>query len=379
MQFKDIIGQKDVVGKLVGLVDEGRMPHAMMLAGGEGVGKLAIAIALAQYMCCENRHGGDSCGECASCVKYAKLSHPDFHLVFPIVQEKARKIELCDDCVKEFREAVMDMPYMSFNDWASVHHERMQPVIYASEADEIVRKLSLKPYESVVQVMVVWCPERMNEKCANSLLKFVEEPSANTHLIFVSDRVHDVMGTIQSRTQVVNVPPIDVEDVMERARRVYGDDVGEEELANVAKLARGSWNRFEKEMAMSEDRRENMEQFVAMMRLSWTLDVRGVMQWSKEVAGIGREAQVGMLQFAQGQLRENFIKRLGCEELSYMNGVEREFAEKFHRFIHENNIEDMMNELQLAEEQIAQNASARIVFFHLPFVLYKLIKRGNDN
>ena len=75
--FKDIIGQKGVVGQLRRSVDENRLAHALLLAGPRGNGKLAIAVALANYLLCNNR-SGDVCGNCPACTKLDKFIHSDF-------------------------------------------------------------------------------------------------------------------------------------------------------------------------------------------------------------------------------------------------------------------------------------------------------------
>ena len=70
MQFSEIIGHQDIKNRFVRSVLEQRIPHAQLLYGTEGVGKLSLAIAYAQFICCENRGATDSCGVCPSCVKY---------------------------------------------------------------------------------------------------------------------------------------------------------------------------------------------------------------------------------------------------------------------------------------------------------------------
>lgn len=91
MFFKDIVGQSEVKERLVTSARKGLIPHAQLFCGPEGVGKFPLALAYAQYLNCENPTDNDSCGKCASCVKYAHLTHPDLHFVFPIVKKAAKK------------------------------------------------------------------------------------------------------------------------------------------------------------------------------------------------------------------------------------------------------------------------------------------------
>ena len=75
MKFSDIPGHESVKERLRSMVDNNRLPHALVLEGPQGVGKFALARALAQYIHCENRSGGDSCGVCPACRQHATFNH----------------------------------------------------------------------------------------------------------------------------------------------------------------------------------------------------------------------------------------------------------------------------------------------------------------
>jgi hypothetical protein len=83
MQFKDIIGQEAIKQRLITSVNENRVSHAQLFLGPEGAGGLALAVAYAQYLSCEDKQPDDSCGVCSSCRKYQKLMHPDLHFSYP--------------------------------------------------------------------------------------------------------------------------------------------------------------------------------------------------------------------------------------------------------------------------------------------------------
>ena len=90
--FQNVIGQTDAKQKLLHEVHKGRIAHAQLFCGPSGVGKMALALAYARYLCCPNHTPTDACGTCPSCVKWNKLVHPDVHFVFPIVKNaKAKK------------------------------------------------------------------------------------------------------------------------------------------------------------------------------------------------------------------------------------------------------------------------------------------------
>ena len=99
MFFRDVIGQEEIKQRLIQEVSEGRIPHAQLICGPEGVGKMPLAIAYARYISCTNRGETDACGVCPSCVKFNKLVHPDVHFVFPIVKSSKGKREVCADYI----------------------------------------------------------------------------------------------------------------------------------------------------------------------------------------------------------------------------------------------------------------------------------------
>ena len=374
MFFRDIVGHSDLKRRLVEMVDSGRIPHAQLYTGAEGVGKLALALAVAQYICCEHREGGESCGRCPSCVQFAKLSHPDLHFVFPMATRDGVKV--CSDMLDTFRSAVFGNPYISLEEWMNEASDGKTVQIYAAEGEEIIRKLTFKPYQGQYKVMLVWIPEKMHEACANKVLKILEEPSPDTVFMLVSDRVEDVLGTIYSRCQRITVPPIDKKDMELALRDRYS--VVDDEVTYLVKNAMGSWGRMLGLMKESEDARYDFELFVQMMRLAWVLDVKGIKNWTEQVAALSREGQIRFLQKAQRLIRENFILRLRSRELTYMNSAEMAFATKFAQFIHEKNVVQIMEELALAEAQIAQNGNTKIILFHLEILLYKLLKKSRE-
>ena len=143
MFFRDVIGQEEIKQRLIQEVNEGRIPHAQLICGPEGVGKMPLAIAYARYISCTNRGETDACGTCPSCVKFNKLVHPDVHFVFPIVKSAKGKKEVCDDYIADWRPFVINHPYFNLNHWlGEMDAENSQALIYAKESDEILKKLT---------------------------------------------------------------------------------------------------------------------------------------------------------------------------------------------------------------------------------------------
>ena len=159
MFFKDVIGQEEAKQRLIAEVKEGRIPHAQLICGPEGTGKLPLAIAYARYICCENRGEHDACGVCPTCVKFNKLAHPDLHFVFPVIKKKVGKDTVCDDFISDWRNFVLQTPYFNLNHWLKeMGAENQQAQIFVKESDEIVRKLSLKSSQGGYKIMMIWVP-----------------------------------------------------------------------------------------------------------------------------------------------------------------------------------------------------------------------------
>jgi DNA polymerase-3 subunit delta' len=217
MFFSDVTGQEDLKKKLVSSVNSGRIPHAQLFYGPEGSGALPLALAYAQYVACTGEKGKDSCGKCPSCMKFARLAHPDLHFSFPVnTTRKIVKDPVSDDFINEWRELLINNPYFRASGWYNhIGLENKQGLINKKEGDSIVRKLSLKPYESDYKIMVIWLPEKMHSSTANMLLKLIEEPPVNTLFLLVSEDPGQLLPTISSRTQAIKLEAIP-DDALEK-------------------------------------------------------------------------------------------------------------------------------------------------------------------
>lgn len=374
MQFKDIIGQHEIKAQLIKSIKEGFIPHAQLFCGPEGVGKLPLAIAYAQYLNCENRSDEDSCGNCPSCKKYNHLAHPDLHFVFPIIKKAAKKKEICDDYISEWREFVTQNPYFSLSQWlADIEAENSQGLIYAKESEEIIRKLSLKIYEAKYRVMIIWLPEKMHESCANKLLKILEEPFDNTVFLLVSDAPDYIINTIQSRCQRINIHGVDEKDIIDALHSQY--NINDEVAANVAHIANGSYLKAVQTISLNEETKFFFNLFIGMMRASYARDIKQIKAIGNEIASVGRERQKNFLIYSQRMIREYFVNNLHHPEMVYLNQEEMNFGIRFAPFINERNIIDFMDELALAERHIEQNVNAKMVFFDLCLKITMLLKR----
>lgn len=385
MLFAEIIAQHDIKKRLIQTVTDQRIPHAILFRGSEGIGKLGLAIAFAQYISCENRTEIDSCGVCPSCIKYNKLAHPDLHFVFPVIKPTGKSTVVCDDFIAEFRQMVLQNPYFSINDWYNkISGDAKQGLIYSNESDEIIRKLSLKTYESEYKVMIIWLPEKMHQACANKLLKILEEPPEKTIFLLVSDSPDEVLGTILSRTQHLNIPQLAENDIVMALLQNPRIDITQDDALNIARTANGSYINALSALNAGDESKLNFDRFVSIMRMAWQVgnkkdyaSLKSLRKWADDMASasIGRERQKNFLKYAQRLTRESFIRNIEQPGLNYMTSFETDFTNRFSPFINERNVEELSSEFALAERQIEQNANAKMVFFDLTLKIIMLLKK----
>lgn len=368
MFFKDVIGQEETKQRLIQEVNEGRIPHAQLICGPEGVGKLPLALAYARYISCTNRGATDACEVCPSCVKFSKLVHPDVHFVFPVV-----KSGRSDDYIVEWRRMVLNNPYFNLNHWLNeINAENAQAVIYTKESDEIMKKLSLKSSEGGFKITIIWLPEKMQLACSNKLLKLLEEPPEKTVFLLVSEAPDLILPTILSRTQRFNIRKIDEASIAQVLQQKYG--VQQATSVTIAHLANGSFIKALETIHLNEESQLFFELFVNLMRLSYQRKIREMKLWSEQVATLGRERQKNFLSYCQRMIRENFIYNLHQKELVYMTPDEQNFSTRFAPFVNERNVIGIMNELSEAQQHIEQNVNAKMVFFDFSLKMIVLLK-----
>ena len=375
MLFKDIIGQQEVKQRLTQSVREDRIAHAQLFLGVEGCGSLPLAIAYAQYINCHNRSDEDSCGVCASCNKFQKFIHPDLHFVFPVATTKSiTKEPVSDDFIAQWRELLLQSPYFSLLQWYEhIEVENKQGIISKNESQEIIRKLNLKTFEADYKIMIVWMPERMNIIAANKLLKMLEEPPPKTLFLLVSENTGMMLQTILSRTQLIKVPKIKDEDMTKFLKANYS--YSEQQITDAVRLAEGNLINALRVLKNDEENAHNLEKFVSLMRLCWTKDVLGLLQWCESMTGIGRERQKNFLGYTLRMVRENFILNCQVPELAMLTHKESEFSSKFFPFINQDNVYQMVEELNKAQYHIESNGSDKIIFLDTALKLIKLIKK----
>jgi len=375
MDFSRIPGQKEIIGKLIRSVHEERVSHAQLFAGPEGCGSMALALAYARFISCENRSETDSCGSCKSCVKYEKMIHPDLHFVFPVIKGKKATDPVSDNYLEEWREFVKKSPFFTLNNWLdTIEVGNAQGLIFASEASEIIKKLSLKTFESDFKIMIIWLPEKMHPSAANKLLKMIEEPPEKTLFLLVSEEPDKVIPTILSRCQLIKIPSFTSTDI---ERYLAGRfSLSAEKAADFSRVSTGNIIRAIELCENEDSSLANLERFKSLMRFAWKRDVISSINWAEEIASTGREAQKNFISFSLRILRENLMLTLDqkINSLVFLAGEEAAFSGNFHPFITPVNIYPLTDEFSLVHSHIEANGNAKIIFLDLALKVTRLIR-----
>jgi DNA polymerase III subunit delta' len=390
MQFSSIIGQKETIAHLRSMVEQSRLSHALLFLGKEGTGALPLALAFAQYLVCEKVQGNgsslfsevaeekkedllfpaDSCGICHSCITASQLIHPDIHFSFPVIPRKPGDKPISNDYLTEWREFIGQFPYGNVFDWLQfIGAENKQGNITANECADILRKLSLKSFESGYKILVMWMPEYLRNE-GNKLLKLIEEPPPKTLFLLVAEEESTILPTILSRTQLVKIPPIDTGDI-ERAL-IKRAGVPADKARPLSLVAEGNYR--EALFLLQHDE----EDWQALVRdwLNAILKSGPVAQvkWVDEIGKLGREKQKQFLRYFNHLLEESIRMRAMGASAPEIPEKERDFAIRLNKLATLSQQQAIIEEIDRAAYYIERNAHGKMLFQALSIKLYHIIK-----
>lgn len=373
MNWDSLIGQEPLKKQLTELVLQNRLSHALLFLGKEGVGALPLAISFAQYLVCEKAVSANlsaPCGVCAACKKGSELVHPDIHFSYPTVTKKPGEKPIATDFIKEWREFMAQFPYGNLFDWIELIKEKdnSQGKITAEECNDIVRKLSLKSFESPWKILILWLPELMGNE-GNKLLKLIEEPPPQTLLLLVSENESGILSTIVSRCQLIKVPALET-TVIEKAL-IERNKTAPAIAGQIATLADGNY----REALMLVQHAEEDWQELVRNWLNAILKTGPVAQtkWVEEIAKLGREKQKQFLRYFNHLLEQAVHYRIQGENV-LISEKEKDFAARLNRIAGFEQQEAMMREIDQAHYHVERNANAKILFHALTIKLYHIIQ-----
>ena len=375
MLFKEIVGNNLVKKQLIEMARNNRVSHAQLFLGKSGSAKLVLGLAYVQFLNCKKRTADDSCGICSSCLKFNNLSHPDLHLVVPVLKTKEVQKPVSDCFIGQWRDFITSNYYGSLNGWidsfGTENKTGQQGTIYKDEANNIQKKLSLKNYEAEYRVVLIWMPERMNLEVSNKLLKLLEEPPIGTIFLLVTENANQLLPTIISRLQTVKIADFTAQDIF---NHFGGKVLSLERAEQLRNLTNADLGKITQILEDREGELDLFSDFSVWMRLSYKMDVQGISKWVDNLSLKGRKQQNLFLSYAIKMVRECLIYNFGSNSLLKTNENEFAFLTKFSPFIHEDNSVMITEKLEESVKAINRNANAKILFFELSLQMVKFLR-----
>ncbi len=368
MLFQEIIGQSAIKEQLIRSVFKNRVSHAQLFLGPEGSGSFALALAYAQFISCTEKTETDSCGNCSSCRKYAKLIHPDLHFSYPFFRGGEKEDSMAD--LGEWRDLVLSNPYFNLDEWRlRLDAQNKQPNINKAECLNILHRLSLKAFESEYKTMIIWLPEYLKNE-GNRLLKTLEEPASKTLIILVAQNQDQILNTIISRTQLVKIPALKNEDIVQYL--VNNKDIPDAQASRIAYLSDGNLQTALN--LLKEDDHDDFRNFTNWMRMTFADKGAQIIDFVDEISKLGRENQKNMLRYGVQLIRECIMMMSGAESLVHLQSVELDFVKNFSKHLDLAKCEALVNELEKAHYHIERNANPKILFLDVSLQLVKILK-----
>ncbi len=375
MNFDSVIGQAFLKDYLKKIIASGRVPHTQLFVGEEGTGTLPMAWAFANELLCGDRL------ICQNKVK--KLIHPDLHFVFPTVTTPGIKKPDSESFLPQWREFLTTNPYAGLYDWMQfLDVANKQGQIRVADAEHIIKKAAVKPFEADYKIFIIWMVEKMNMETANKLLKILEEPPEDTKFILIAEKTDNILPTILSRCQVHQFNLISIENIKNELINRFGLDSGQ--AVKVAHQSNGSWHKA-LQLAQNENTDDAFQKlFIEWVRVAFSSKknkhaIRQLISWSEKMAGTGRETQKQFLEFALETFRQALMINYQTPSLVYYDFTQNGFElRKLAPFIHSNNIGDIYKTITDAIYHIERNANAKVVFLELSINLTKFIHKKEN-
>ena len=377
MLFENVLGLEHIKKHLMATADSKRVAHAQLFVGPEGSGLLPMALAYARYLLCGPSGGEGSAGG-ACHAKMASLSHPDLHFAFPVATTpKIRKKPVSDHFMAEWRQFALEQPYGNLFDWYRlIGIEKKQGQIGVDEAQEVVKKLSLKSFEGGHKVMILWMAELLNVTAANKLLKLIEEPPKNTVLLLLAQDEEQILDTIRSRCQILHFPALPESEIQGELMRRGATAA---EAQGIAQEAGGNLNKALDLLNRDSEDLVFERWFVQWVRSAFKAKgnkaaIHELLLWSDEVSKAGREVQKQFLQHSLALVRQAMLINYGAGQLVHgQSHVEGFDLRKFAPFVHENNVEAIIGELETAIFHVERNGNPKLIFTDLAIKFTRLL------
>ncbi|MGB0777456.1 MAG: ATP-binding protein [Flavobacteriaceae bacterium] len=375
MTFDKLPGQENIKTHLKKGIENGRIPHAQIFSGNEGSGTLIAAISYANELL--QSKSSDAVG---SALKVSKLAHPDLHFVFPVsTTDKVKRHPISGHFMEEWRTFVLNQNFGDYYDWLKhLGVDKKQAQIGVDEAEDLLKKINLKPYEGGYKIVIIWQADRLNSSASNKLLKLIEEPPKDTVFLLITSNYENIINTIQSRCQLIEFPRIDTSSLSAYLKQIHPDKT-ESEINLAINQSEGNLALALKNLVNSEGQNQFEQWFITWIRAAFKAKgdasvIEKLIDWSNEIASVGRENQKQFLNYCISFFRQALLVNYGVSEIGHLTTKTPGFdISKFAPYIHGSNINAIVQELNEASYHIERNGNAKLILLDCSIKLTRLL------
>lgn len=371
MLFANIIGQDRVVHSLARAIEQDRVAHAYIFHGPDGVGKRAVALALAGALQCTEFQDGDACGKCNGCHKAGKGLHPDIHVLMPTTTD----VDLHD--VSARLQLLAQDPYerVDFQHRPTLDGSRSssnKQIFYSVEHinAQLRRAMSFHRAEGLYRVAVLLDVDRMRSDAANAFLKLLEEPGDRTVFILITNRIDHLLPTVISRCQQVRFLALSNETI-EKAMLARNVEPGI--AAMLSRMADGSISRA-LELFENQELLQTREKVLEFLRLSYQGKGDRVVSAIDSMIGQGREYVKFQLQVIMGLLRDLLLIRTTGDASLIVNIDQIDTLTSFSANLPDARLESMIEAVEETCHLIERNVNLRLALIALSRVLARAMR-----
>lgn len=373
MSWDSVIGQHRVKKILTSTIQTGRLSHAYLFYGPDGVGKDAMAIELAKVVNCEVS-GHSSCDKCESCRRFESLQHPNLKMVFALPVGKGERVgdpPLAKLSTEEIENVREQLRLKAINRYHPIAVPRATTIKVNSIRD-LKREASLTAYSKGKKVIVIIDADNMNDESSNALLKTLEEPTEDTLLILTTSYRDQLFSTVISRCQALRFDFLTENEIANYL--IEKHNIPPPRAMLIGRLAHGSMSRALELLGV--DLQRQREEALAFLRAVYVDDVT---QLSKFIEQLGRQYQkdelVQFLQVLQFWVRDTLCVHEGHTAIINVDQQETivRFTRKFFRLNHS----QFLEKLDTAISLINKNVYIPLVLTVLSLEMKKLLTESS--
>ncbi len=376
VEFNNLVGQNHPKDVLYRAVKTGRLPHAFLFLGNDGVGKETAALDLARSLLCLSDHQRRSvpptiipCNQCDSCVQISKLAHPNLKILFPMPKPKATKD---DDSGENYSAAqqklISDKMYeKSIDPYTPLTVQGGQEILI-EHIRALRNEFRLTSYSGGWRIVIISQADRLRVQAANAFLKLLEEPPENVMFLLISSKESRILPTILSRCQVLRFAPLSEETII--SQLVERESITVEKARASARLCEGSW--YSALRWSKEDPAAEMVKAVNLLRSIVTGDPGKIDKLADDLGAASKlDNFKDLLTLLSKWIRD--VQRYDAAPEWYSDLTSDEALIKFAKFTENRDFEEAIEVIEIARLDLERRVQSSLVAHNLFMNLWRIL------